>query len=204
MSYSLLGGPISGMFIGIVITPRLDEQFASFPFHSPLTKWSDTERSDNFSSFFSSPLLCGMNSQKENLAPAPPSPTCRIALNQQFCQWNMMPHAKMVSHSCIVWWETVPLSGAWVLCRSDRLCLSPISIQSRPLVYIAEKRASRTSRNDTDQLIKDAAEQTGALHLACYGCSVSETSQSASFCHTCYFLCDWTCGRRRKRAAVIW
>lgn len=39
--------------------------------------------------------------------------------------------------------------------------------------------------------------------LSCRSCSVSEAGQSASFCHACYFLCDWQCERWRKREAMI-
>lgn len=31
----------------------------------------------------------------------------------------------------------------------------------------------------------------------------SEAGQSASFCHACYFLCDWVCERRGKRESMI-
>lgn len=39
--------------------------------------------------------------------------------------------------------------------------------------------------------------------LLCYRCSESEAGQSASFCHACYFLCDWLCVRQRKTEAMI-
>lgn len=41
------------------------------------------------------------NSQKQSLALDPLSLTCLIALNQQLrhCHWNMMPNARMMTHS---------------------------------------------------------------------------------------------------------
>lgn len=89
------------------------------------------------------------------------------------------------------------------------ISLCPLMLHCQPIKGEPHSELWRDIKNTLNRqqcgsVFKAFSAELSSIEMwLCCWCSVSEAGQAASFCHACYFLCDWLCERWRKREAMI-